>query len=436
MNSGTPTQNFMQLAIPKPLSERIRFCWILSPGKDLLFYIGSALVGWLYVFVIYYAVLTLNDPLKDTLLTLKIGGIHIPLTLQLLVVWSWALILDAPHVWATLGRTLIDPDEWKIRGREIRFSFVWFLVGPAAILLPYVFAGFATRYGLIISAANLAIGAILFFVFFRLWAYYHVVRQHWGFFSLYKRKANDQNAQTNKLDRYFFNLSLYLPLVMFLTSSFYERTPGFPPLGLTLPLVGNLSIAAIVHPMAWTAYLVILLVYFGYQVKLWTDGLTLNGSKLLYMLPIIPLHLVAFSHPVMAVFIVPLVTVGHNIQYHCIVYSYAQNKYRSKTEKNYRLAKFLFKNFAVYAAAGLIFTFAFYRGPWIDWLKSATGLKLDLTLMNSIAMMAGVKNPAALGLGEQIFAAFLLGFAMQHYYLDSKIWRMSRDKEVRKNLNI
>lgn len=34
------------------------------------------------------------------------------------------------------------------------------------------------------------------------------------------------------------------------------------------------------------------------------------------MLLIIPLHFVAFSHPVMVFFAVPLVTVGHNIQYH------------------------------------------------------------------------------------------------------------------------
>ena len=91
------------------------------------------------------------------------------------------------------------------------------------------------------------------------------------------------------------------------------------------------------------------------------------------MLLVIPLHVVAFSHPVMAVFIVPLVTVGHNIQYHCIVYQYAQNKYKSKAERKYRWAKVLFKNFAIYAAVGLVFTFAFYRGPWIEWLKDLLG---------------------------------------------------------------
>jgi hypothetical protein len=51
-------------------------------------------------------------------------------------------------------------------------------------------------------------------------------------------------------------------------------------------------------------------------------------------------------------------------------------------------------------------------------------------------MMAGVADPAALGLGEWLVAAMLLGFAMQHYYLDAKIWRVSRDRQVRQHLNV
>ncbi len=426
----------MELAIPKTFSPRIKFVWILSPGKDLFFYIGSALAGWLYVGIIFYAIQTLPDPLRDTLATLRLGSVEIPLSLNLLVVVSWALLLDAPHVWATLGRTLLDPDEWRVRGREIKISFLWFFLGPAAILLPYLLGSVTARFGLTFPESTLAMGGILFFVFFRLWAYYHVVRQHWGFFALYKRKANDYGDALNRVDYWFFNLSLYLPLVMFMTSAFYAQTPGFPDIGLRTPLVENWSIGALVYPLAWSIYLAALIFYLGFQLKWWRAGQTLNGSKLLYMLLIVPLHFVAFSHPIMAVFVVPLVTVGHNIQYHCIVYSYAQNKYPSKVDRQYRWVKALFKNFAVYAFVGLLFTFLFYRGHWIEWLQSLTGLQLNEVLLNSIGMMAGIKDPASLRLGERLFAAFLLGWAMQHYYLDSKIWRVSKDKEVQKNLKL
>jgi len=142
-----------------------------------------------------------------------------------------------------------------VRGREIKISFLWFFLGPAAILLPYVLGSMTARFGLTFPESNLAMGGILFFVFFRLWAYYHVVRQHWGFFALYKRKANDYGDALNRVDYWFFNLSLYLPLVMFMTSAFYAQTPGFPDLGLRTPQVGNWSIGALVYPLAWTVYL-------------------------------------------------------------------------------------------------------------------------------------------------------------------------------------
>jgi hypothetical protein len=412
----------------------LRFVWILGPKQDLLFYIGSALFGWLYVGVIWYAIQTLADPLTQPLAMLRMGGIRIPLTLELLVVASWAFILDAPHVWATLARTLFDPDEWRVRRAELLISFAWFLVGPLAILLPYVIGAILAPLGYTLPAGLLAIGAVGFFVAFRLWAYYHVVRQHWGFFSLYKRKAGDYQQQ--RLDTWFFYLSLYMPLVLFMTSAYYLRTPGFPNLGLQQPLGGGWSVASVLYPLAWAVYVGVLLLYVTQQLQVWRAGGTLNASKLLYMALIVPLHFVAFSHPMMAVFIVPLVTIGHNIQYLRIVYSYGQNKYRTSDDPRYRWARALFKNVGAYMLVGLVFTFGFYRGPWIEWLQQITGLRLDTVLLNSLGMMAGIRDPAALGLGEQIFAALLLGFAMQHYYLDAKIWRVSKNRDVQKNLKV
>ena len=135
------------------LPQRFTFSWILDQKKDLLYYIGSALAGWLYAGIILYAIYNLENPLTDALYVLTIGGIEIPLTLQLLVVASWAFILDAPHVWATLGRTLFDPDEWRVRRREILFSFVWFLVGPAFIFTPYLIGSITPKFGYTFSVS-------------------------------------------------------------------------------------------------------------------------------------------------------------------------------------------------------------------------------------------------------------------------------------------
>jgi hypothetical protein len=417
-------------------TQAISFSWILDRNRDLLYYIGSALVGWLYAGLILLAIYRLDNPLTDALAVFSIAGFEVQLTLTILVIASWAFLLDAPHIWATLARTMLDPDEWRTRRTVLMRSWLWFLVGPAAILLPYPIAIVARRFGIHVEPTMLSVGAIVFFVLFRLWAYYHVVRQHWGFFSLYKRKAVDYEAYPERLDWWFFHLTLWVPLILFLTSDWYVNLEGYPDLGFRTPIIGDLSLASVIRPLAWSSYVLIIILYAVHNINLARSGRAVNGSKLVYMMLIIPLHFVAFSHPIMVFFAVPLVTVGHNIQYHCIVYSYGRNKYWAYRQGGFVWAKAAFRSFGTYAVLGLVFTFLCYRGPWIEWLKGFTGIRFDEVVMNSIGMMAGIANPAGLGLGEQIVAAVFVGWAMQHYYLDSKIWRVSRNKDVQKHLNV
>ena len=415
----------------------ISFNWILSPRKDIIFYICSALAGWIYVGIIIYAILNLKNPLSDPLFTLNIGPLYVPFYLNLLVVVCWGIFLDAPHLFATLARTMFDPDEWATRRNILLKSWLLFLLGPLLILSPYIVSFISSLlFNETLSSFDLILGAILFTVFFKLWAYYHVVRQHWGFVSLYKRKANDYSNLINTIDKWFFRLSLYVPLLMFMTAVWYPNNNTFPDLHLRDNIAYGLSIGGILYPILWLIYLGALLFYISFQFYLYTKKVPLNGSKLFYLSLIVPLHFVAFSNPIIVLFVTPIVTIGHNIQYHMIVWSYSQNKYPKLTGKNYTFAKSIFSNVLIYAFLGLMFTLLLYRGPWIDLIQSFTGIALNNLFLNSFGMMAGVTNPAQLDLGTQLFAAFLLGWAMQHYYLDSKIWRISKDKNLQKNLNV
>lgn len=416
-----------------PTIPRIEFNWILNRRRDLIFYIGSAVVGWAYVGVIVLALTTntFTNPLTDAWFTL----FGLPITLELIVVFSWAFLLDAPHLFATLARTFFDPDEWSVRRPELLKSWGFFFLGPVLILLPYVIGIFVP-----LGDFMLGLGALLFLVFFRLWAYYHVVRQHWGFYRLYKRKANDYGS--DRVDFWFFQLSLYVPLIMFLTSSYYLDVPSsaFPDIGLHSSIIGGLSISNIVYPVAAITYIAAVGGYILFQVYLYARGVKLNGSKLLYMALIVPLHFVAFSHPIIVLFLTPIITVGHNIQYHQIVYEYGQKKYyrdlQPERVDHFKWARGMFKNLWIYFLVGLVFTFALYRGPWVEWLNGTFGASIDRTVLDGVGMMAGIRDIESLNLGSRIFGAFLLGWAMQHYYLDSKIWRVSRDKMVAKNLNV
>jgi hypothetical protein len=419
-------------------ASQVRFNWIIDKKNDLIWYIGSALAGWFYIMiVIALAGYVPNDPLEGVITTLTLGGIHIDITLELLVVISWAWLIDAPHVFATLARTFFDPDEREMRGKYLRRSWLWFGFGPLFIGVPYLIGAALEPYGVRFGEFWLNSGWLVYFVFFRLWAYYHVVRQHWGFFSLYKRRNDDMgDVRENQIDEWFFNLSFYLPLIMFMTSAFYADTPGFPDLGLRAPLIGGMSIGAVIYPLAWLIYIGAVSYYVGWQVGRWQAGKPINGSKLLFLASVLPLHLAAFAHPLLVVFLIPIITVGHNLQYHRIVWTYGQNKYGKEERKGFTVAKAIFASLPAYIIAGLLFTFALYKGPWVEWLHAATGLQMDTVLLNGISMMAGVADPAELGLGEKIFAALLTGWAMQHYYLDGKIWRVNKDKTVSKNLNV
>lgn len=385
------------------------FRWIIDAKNDLTWYIGSALAGWLYAGLVLLAVALLPRPLEDAFGVIDLGVLQIPLTLHLLVYGTWAFLLDAPHLWSTLARTFLDPEERAARRRELWLSWGWFLLGPLAVLLPS--------------------GIFAFLIFFRLWAYYHVVRQHWGFFVLYKRKNGDTNPAADRIDRWFFNVALYLPLLLFVTGPVYPRTPGMPQLGLErLPITGA------VHAGAWILLGVAILGYAAFQFRLLRQGRPLNGPKLLLLLAVVPLHLAAVSSPWLAALLVPIITVGHNLQYHRIVWMYGRRKYANSDTAP--AARLVFSRVWVYAAVGLLFTFALYRGPWIEWLQSVLGVALDRTFLAGIGMMAGLSDPTALTRGQQLFAAMLLGWAMQHYYLDAKIWRVSRDRSVAEQLRV
>jgi hypothetical protein len=417
------------MTIPSPAAaprERVSFRWLTNARHDVTWYIGSAIVGWLYAGLILLAVSRLADPLHDALGVIRLGGLHIPLTLQLLVYGSWAFLLDAPHLFSTLARTFLDPEERRVRRRELWVSWLFFLLGPTLVLLPYGLQMLAPA----LPVAILPLGAVLFTVFFRLWAYYHVVRQHWGFVALYRRKHGETDRAGQRLDEWVFYLLLWSPLVMFLSGSFYALTPGMPALGLESLRVGPLGVAPALHLIAWAAFLGALLVYLWQQVRLWRQGTPLNGPKLLLLAAIVPLHLATFSNPWLAAMLTPIVTVGHNLQYHRIVWNYGQSTYKSGA------AGWIFSRVWVYFGLGLLFTFALYRGPWIDWLQATLGIALNESVLAGVGMMAGLADPAAMTLGQQLFGACLLGWAMQHYYLDAKIWRVGKDRAVAQRLGV
>lgn len=409
----------------------IRWEFIHSPRSDLFWYLGSSLAGWIYIALVLVFGRELEDPIREPFYRMGLLGLEVPLTLGMLVVASWALFIDAPHVWATLARTWLDPDDWAARRGVLLASLGWFALGPVVVFAPYVLGTIVP-----LRPETMALSAVAFFVFFRLWAYYHVVRQHWGFLVLYKRRNDDwRDPIENRADLWFFNAALYLPLVWFLTAPWYASA-GMPPLGLDRPLVSSWSIASVLHPVAFAAYAIAILSYLLFQRVRYRRGMTRNGPKLLLLLAICPLHLVVFSSPLLAVFIVPVVTVGHNLQYHRIVWAFGRDKYTPATEPSYRWARAAFRSVPVYFGLGLAFTFLLYQGPWVEAVKSSLARLFDTWVFDGVGLIAGIARPDQAGIGAKVASTLFSGWAMQHYYLDARIWRVRRDPEVARHLSV
>jgi hypothetical protein len=343
-----------QLRDDAPYSLR----WIVNAPTDLLLFIGSALAGYLYIF--------LNV------------GIGIPIFYLFLI---WSLGFDGPHIFATVSRTYLDREERRQRSRLFISSLIFFFAfGPALVLLKL-------KPLLLLIVAT--------------WAYYHVLRQHYGFMVLYKKKNSDLAKFDNVLDRLFMAVMLiYPPFQRFFIYKVYEMgIPARLALSRVAPWLDP-SLRIIIGAIA--------IVFLARQAQKLLNREPLNIPKYLLMLAVIPLHWLTFHYmgPEGAV---PTVTIFHNIQYHGIVWHYNRNRYRPRAQaadRYGRLPAWLTHRFAYYIIAALIFS-AIYRVPGY-----CLGNQYDLAL------------------------GFFAGFGLTHYYIDSRIWRVRHDDQLSKTLKL
>ena len=368
------------------ISEQVRprvisLRWIISAREDLVWFIGSVASSY-------------------ALLVLYVSGV-LPL---IPMVAGWAILIDAPHVFGTLSRTYFDASEWKTRKRLMLGSLLFFIIGPSMVLLGFGFT---------------------FFFVAALWAYYHLVKQHYGFMVLYKKKNNDLAPIDNALDRLLLMFAFNYPFVAFIA--------GDPTAMARVPAILRSGVGAVA--MLLLAGTVVLGI--GWLVRQTQRALLrqpLNGPKYLLLAAAIPMHWIALLTPMPAkpIALVAILTVYHNLQYHRLIWFHNQ-KYSYRTARgservsdslavrqNYGPAAIISRRLIYYVAFGILFGII-YQGPrqYLGYLNLHTG-----------------DSPTALSTPIQLGIAFLWGYAFIHYYIDSKIWRVRRDPSVGKALNM
>lgn len=170
----------------------------MSRRADALWIAGASSAGYLYLF--------LNLVL------------HVPISY---LWWFWSVGLDGTHIFATASRTYFDRAERRRRRALFWGSLAFFFaLGPALVL-----AGAKGWLALLVG----------------IWAYYHVVRQHYGFMVLYKVKNKDLDPRDNRLDRLLLFTMLAVPPFL----RFFIRHPE--ELGLKLHWQAAVPTVTIVH---------------------------------------------------------------------------------------------------------------------------------------------------------------------------------------------
>jgi hypothetical protein len=336
-------------ALP-PRAARLAHRWIITRGIDLTFVIGSALAG--------YAYLVANV------------AWHVPISL---LWWFWSVGFDGTHIFGTASRTFFDREARRTR-RALLFGSAafFFLLGPVLVL-----------------AGGKAVLAMIVGV----WAYYHVIRQHYGFMVLYKVKNRDLARLDNFLDRGFLAVMTVFPPF----HRFFIHHPQ--ELGLTFSV-------APWEPFLWALVAATAGVYGARQVVRIGQGDAVNVPKFLLLAGVIPLHWVTFAY-MSWVGAVPTVTIVHNLQYHALIWFHNRNRYGAADAAQHgRIPRAVSRSLLSYMLVALIFS-VLYRVPGFQ-----------------------------LGQVSNLAFGFFCGFGFTHYYLDSKIWRVRSDPALRHALQL
>ena len=336
--------------------------WIISRNQDLLWFQGSVVAGCglLLVFLV-------SPQLGATNYTVS----H-PAVLALL---AWGVLFDGTHVFATYARSYLVSDAQSRAGLPGNWSWILLVVGPVLALVDYALCEPAPS---LVGQAGFIFGH--FVVGAYIWAYYHLIRQHYGFLVLYQRKSKDTSA---KADALFLWVGSLYPFTRFSLSDAYLASglPHVLPVAWFDTLVTSLDVGFAVFLLGMAIHI---------QKRSKSERICL-APKHLFLLIVVGFHILVFASLDNLLTITATLTIFHNLQYHRIVWQYERGKKRIPLGNLYR-----------YLAIGLLFGFLWY-GP--------------RTLGVAVAETDLIRN-VLLGLGW--------GVAFHHYVIDARIWRVRR----------
>ena len=379
--------------------SRISAQWIVGKRVDLAAFIGGALAGYAVFFM------------------------HAGLGWDMLLIYVlFITFLDTPHFFGTYLRTYLDREEFKARRTFLLASLLWLGSGPFMLLVCYgLFRAGVTRYMLPFNVFILAVG---------LWAYWHVVRQHYGFMRLYQVKNGERSRDDARRDGLLMHLGLMLPFVVFALRHPESRQAfGLP---AKLPPPPSWEYFVITAAALILSYLIVSFVV--REAARMRRGAPLNVPKILLFTAVLPLHIVVcFSQSVLSAPLITFsafVTIYHDIQYHVLVYCHQQNRFRNNPRASeHGIAAVLSKNVFLFAASAVGFGLLVRGFGCSIQVYDGVHQCFTPTLIGKVHLFGSVYSDTLLG-------AFFLGFPCHHYFVDQFIWKPSKDRGLQRDLKL
>jgi len=360
-------------AIVNPASAAVAVCanWIISFGDDALWFVGSVAAS--YAFLLLYRLL------------------GVP-ALGLIIIW--VMLFDGPHIFGTFTRTYLDREMRARHAWLLYGSLVLFVIGPLCAVLPSVVTSWTPRRPLLLFVS--ANSFVTFIFVASMWAYYHIVKQHYGFMMLYKKKNDDLLPADNKIDRWLLWATLMYPFVRYML-----RVPDARdmwPVSPTNWIAESLETIALV-------VMVLAVAVFGVRTVMnVVRHRTLDLPKLLFLAAVIPMHWIVLMGSLPPRVMVPILTVSHNIQYHRLIWFHNRNKYADDRSGRYGVVSRISRSALAYYLVGILF--------------------------------AAYRLPNAFYGDSDLLVGLLWGFSLVHYYLDGKIWRVRNNPELMTSLRL
>lgn len=366
--------------------------WIRNPAYDLSLVMGGAI------------------------LTLGIAGtVTIHPALLPIFFWIWVIGFEGSHFWATFSRTYIDRAFRQENSLVLNRSLIFFVLPIAAVI---------ADKGLSTTLSTTIYG---FFIF--LWSLYHNARQHFGFVSIYVKKSGMEQSLSNRYRTLIYWAVGATQVYFALNFKTQVAFAGAPKPDEISPLVGLvLAYGPMTVSVLAGLYLFNLATktYASYGKKALVPALYVATCLIFYstmfyvIAPREPFFSAHANGAQLFMLIAIMNSLFHNIQYHAIVWHYANRRYTQEQQAKgvYGLAQWVNGRAATYILVALLLGAVFGAIVWNmgDW-PSWTG-NFVASPFNAIAYI------------------LYFGIVGHHFYLDQYIWRPSRQPELRQYLNL